>query len=331
VEERTVAFQIDFAGPDKIAALHDAHNRLEIAPAIGFNAYRWTAGGNELLFHTDTFLHGDRPTRSGIPVLFPFPNRIRDGQFMFDGKSYQLPLDDPAGKNAIHGFAFNRPWRIVDHGADQASAWITGEFHGSHDAPETLSLWPADYRLRVTYRLFDHVLRIEADADNPDTKPLPFGLGYHPYFALAPLGGEQAIVTVPVQKIWELAENLPTGMIVDVDEARDLHHGQSLTRLHLDDVMTDVQPMAFDPQDQLGLVGVIQHPSSEHMLTLWTSNDYREMVAFTPPHRQAICLEPYTCATDAVNLTARGIDAGWRVLQPGEHWHGVIEIHLSSS
>jgi aldose 1-epimerase len=240
-----------------------------------------------------------------------------------------LPIGDPANKNAIHGFAVNRSWRVVDQGADEKSAWLTGEFHGSLDAPETLPLWPADYRLRVTYRLSDHILRVEADVDNPDTKPLPFGLGYHPYFHLTSFGGEEAVVTVAANKIWELVENLPTGKLLDMDEARDLRHGRSLIGLKLDDVLTDLYSIAYDQEDRLGLVGVVQHPSAERMLTLWTAGDFREMVVFIPPHREAICLEPYTCTTDAINLAAQGIDAGWRTLAPGEQWQGVIEMHLA--
>src|SRR5438477_230253 len=89
----------------------------------------------------------------------------------------------------------------------------------------TVALHDADYRLRVTYRLSERILRVEATADNPDTKPLPFGVGYHPYFALAPFGGPQAVLTVGASKIWELDENLPTGKLLDVDERRDLRHG----------------------------------------------------------------------------------------------------------
>src|SRR5207245_2340832 len=108
-------------------------------------------------------------------------------------------------------------------------AWLTGEFHCAVDAPDALALWPADHRLRLTYRLFHHVLRVEADVDNPDRTPLPFGLGYHPYIALAPFGGEQAIITVAAKKHWELTENLPSGTIIEVNEPRDLQHGRSLT------------------------------------------------------------------------------------------------------
>lgn len=315
---------------DRVAVLHDATNRLEVWPALGFNAYRWQVAGNELLYRTPQFFEENRPTRSGFPILFPFPNRIRDGRFTWEGNSHELPIGDPANNNAIHGFVCNRPWRIVDEGASGGAAWITGEFHASKDAPETLALWPADYRLRVTYRLFDHVLRVEADADNPDTKPLPFGIGYHPYFTLAPFGGPQTMVTVAAAKMWELIDNLPTGKILDVDKERDLRHGEFVAPLKLDDVLTDLYTLAYDHTDQLGMVGLLQHPMGQRLLTLWTSGDFREVVCFIPPHREAICLEPYTCMTDAINLAARGVSAGLRVLQPGEHWQGAIEAHLAS-
>jgi aldose 1-epimerase len=315
---------------ERVAVLGDAASRLEVWPALGFNAYRWLVRGAELLYRSPQFFTEKRPSRSGWPILFPFSNRIRDGRFTWDGKSYQLPIGDPANKNAIHGFALNRSWRIVDDGASDGSVWITGEFHAATDAPETLALWPSDYRLRVTYRLFDGVLRVEADADNPGNAPLPIGLGYHPYFALEPFGGPQASVTVAASKLWQLRESLPTGTLLDVDEPRDLRHGQLFANLQLDDVMTNLYNFAYDQQDNIGLIGVIQHPSAQKMLTLWTSGDFRELVLFTPTHREAICLEPYTCTTDAINLAQRGIDAGLRVLQPGEHWHGVVEVHLSS-
>jgi aldose 1-epimerase len=320
------AFGLD----DQVAVLGDANNTLEVWPALGFNAHRWQVAGHELLYRNPQFFTDMRPTRSGFPILFPFPNRIRAGRFEWNRRSYQLPLNDPAARNAIHGFAAYRSWRIIDQGSDVACAWLTGEFHGARDAAETLELWPADYRLRVTYRLFDRVLRVEADADNPSTKSLPFGLGYHPYFLLSRFGGEEAIVSLAAEKLWELTENLPTGVILDMGDDRKLRGDRNLLGVQLDDVLTDLRPIAFDQEDQLGLVGVVQHPAAERMLTLWVGKDFRELVAFTPPHREALCLEPYTCTTDAVNLAQRGVDAGWRVLQPGEHWQSVVEVHLAT-
>jgi aldose 1-epimerase len=55
---------------------------------------------------------------------------------------------------------------------------------------------------------------------------------------------------------------------------------------------------------------------------------FRELVLFTPAHRQAVAVEPYTCSADAGTLAARGIDSGWRTIDPGAKWSGVVEYRL---
>src|SRR5262249_52444916 len=151
-----------------------------------------------LLHAEPDFLTGGRPTRSGIPILFPFPNRIRGGRFTWDGKDYQLPLNDGPRQNAIHGFATGRAWKVSGSGADPTSAWVTGTFARA-DHPELRDLWPADFEIRVTYRLGAGSLAVEAEVHNPDRKALPFGLGYHPYFRIPfAAGGDAAGCTVQV-------------------------------------------------------------------------------------------------------------------------------------
>jgi aldose 1-epimerase len=108
-----------------------------------------------------------------------------------------------------------------------------------------------------------------------------------------------------------------------VDADRDLRSPRRYGELQLDDVLTDLDP-AREVSDGLRLLGQVQG------LTLWGPPDFREVVAFTPPHRHAVCLEPYTCTTDAINLQQRGVDAGWRTLAPGATWNGVIEMVLAA-
>ena len=64
-------------------------------------------------------------------------------------------------------------------------------------------------------------------------------------------------------------------------------------------------------------------------LVVEAARDFRELVVFTPPHREAICFEPYTCITDAINLEQRGVDAGLRVLAPGDRWQGWVQVSLT--
>jgi len=276
------------------------------------------------LYADPNFFTENKPTRSGFPILFPFPNRVRDGRFAWNGKDYELPRNDPSGKNAIHGFACRNPWRVLDSGADGKSAWITAEFHGWRDAPSCRSLWPADYRMRVTYGLGANSLRIEALVDNPDLLPLPFGLGYHPYFRVSreanakPQAADEMLVQAPARSCWVLEECLPSGGRAPVDAARDLNAPRRFSDVTVDDVLADLDPApGKDGLCRRGRVGDLE---------LSTSPAFRELVVFTPPHREAICLEPYTCATDAINLQQRGVDAGLIVLEPGASWSGVVEI-----
>jgi aldose 1-epimerase len=308
-----------------------AGGRACVWPALGFNCFAWQlhrAGRAREVLYTDPALFADgRPTRSGIPILFPFPNRIRAGRFTWEGREYALPLGDSTKKNSIHGFACRLPWRVVGHGADLFGAWVRGAFRGSVDAPDCRSLWPADYEIEVTYRLGQGRLRIEAEVRNPDKVPLPFGLGYHPYFAI-PLTtdgrAEDCTVQVPARSYWVLDESLPTGEKKPVDSGRDLNGPRRSGDLNLDDVLTDLPGSAA--ADGLIERAVLRGEGAE--LRVLCSPEFREMVVFTPPHRHAFCVEPYSCTTDAVNLQARGIDAGWQVLPPGGHWTAVVELRV---
>jgi aldose 1-epimerase len=300
-------------------------------PARGFNCFRWQIhrdGQNlELLYQAPDLFPDGRPTRSGIPVLFPFPNRIRDGRFHWEGRTYQLPLDDLARKNAIHGFACRHPWRVVDQGADASSAWITGVFRCSLDAPDCRVLWPADHEIRLTYRLGTGTLRLEAEVHNPDRVPLPFGLGYHPYFRMpfAPTGAaDDCLLTAPARSFWKLEDSLPTGVRQPVDASCDLNNPRRFGNLNVDTVLTDLpatkDPALVERATLQGAPGVT--------LRVYADAGFRDLVVFTPPHRQAFCVEPYTCTTDAINLQSRGVDAGWQVLPPGGSKHFAIEMRF---
>jgi aldose 1-epimerase len=307
--------------------------RAAVWPAFGFNCYRWEVGGLDLLYAEPQLSGRSKPTRSGIPVLFPFPNRIRAGRFRWRDKDYQLPLNDPAGQNAIHGFACRKPWRVVGQGSDAESAWVTGEFSGSQDAPEASDLWPADYRLRLTCRLARDRLRLEALVENPDRIDLPFGLGYHPYLRVPLAPGarpEDCWVEANVGAAWELDNSLPTGQERPPSPAHELRRSRPFTELHLDDLY---QAAVSDPEpgpDRLCVRGSVRQAPEGVAVRLAASILFRELVAFTPPSRQAVCLEPYTCITDAINMQQRGVDAGLLVLPPGKRWTGVVELRYTS-
>ena len=298
-------------------------SEAEIAVHLGFNCFAFRAKvGDRTVDVIDAASEfpqtGERPSGNGTPLLFPFPNRINGGRFTWEGRGYSLP-HRPGMPHAIHGFALDRPWRVVDRAPDS----VTGEFQISKDAPDRRDLWPTDGIIRVRYSVKQSQLTLQVTIENPDEKPLPFGFGTHTYFKL-PLGKgsdpKRCLIQASASEQWVLDECIPTGERRPVPESADLRDGARFGDLKLDDVLTGL------PADAHHHETVVMDEAAGLEVVQTFGPEYRELVAFTPSWTTAICLEPYTCNTDAVNLQAHGIDAGWQTLEPREQWQSAIQI-----
>lgn len=307
--------------------IHDpaTGSSAEILVSQGFNCFRFTAmaGGQPLdvLYSPADFASGQsRPSRGGIPLLFPFPGRIPGTEFTWEGKQYELEAGDALG-NAIHGFALSRPWRVIDQAINQ----VTGQFHAWHDDPTLKARWPADFRITAVYTLVANTLHGHYELENPGDCPLPCGFGTHPYFRV-PLGGKTAdecLVRLPVSARWELKDMLPTGRQLELPDAAEYQAGRRYGELQLDDVFSGLQ-FGGDKCE-----ASIHDPSSGRTMTQRFNREFRECVVFTPPHREAICIEPLTCTPNCFALAQQGIDAGLRVLPPGESFKAQVEISVT--
>ncbi len=300
-------------------------SQATVLVGFGFNCYRFTAntGGGpvEVLWSAPGFENGtERPSHSGIPLLFPYPGRLRGTTLQYGGKSYDLAGNDGRG-NAIHGYVLNRPWRVIE----QTASKIVGQFRASERDASILKQWPADFTLTVSYELVGTTLRSVVTIENPDDKPLPYGFGSHPYFRV-PLGGtgsaDDCVVTVPTSRYWELVDMLPSGKKLPAVGPRGLAGGLRFADAQLDDIFTDLTPSG----DRV--VTTIADPSNKRTLTLDFDARFSECVVYNPPHRQAICIEPYSCAPDQFGLTDRGLLSGVQTLAPGGRWSAGYEMRL---
>src|SRR5690606_38055991 len=123
---------------------------------------------------------------------------------------------------------------------------------------------------------------------------------------------------------WVLRDCHPAGRRRPGGPHNDLRTGVTLANRKLDDVLTGlgatggrIQTAITDPD--AGLQVVQEFPE-----------EFRELVVFTPPWMDAVCMEPYTCVTDAINLQAAGVDAGWQELPGGKTWETEIVIRAKS-
>jgi aldose 1-epimerase len=297
--------------------------KARIAPELGFNCYSFQpalAGeAVETLWAAEDFEAGSaRASGSGIPILFPFPGRLQGGVLRFGGREFSFDYRDAQG-NAIHGLVLDRPWEVVE----QMPSRVVGRFQLSRQA--SAEMWPADFCLTVAYELRGNTLRSELLIENPDDRPLPWGLGTHPYFRL-PLGRsgvpDKCVITVPNAGYFELADMLPTGRKLPADAARSLANGRTFAETKLDDVLTSLTTAAGRWQ------ATVADPLARRMLTLSCDDLFPHCVVYTPGHRQAICIEPYSCVPGLAAEPGAQPGLGLRVLPPEERVRAAVEIEV---
>ncbi|HZO90222.1 MAG TPA: aldose 1-epimerase [Chthonomonadaceae bacterium] len=285
------------------------------------------------------------PFHAGQPILFPFPNRVENGTYTFEGRTYHMDKllakgwDKGAGQ-AIHGLVGDKEWTVEEVSATEEGA-VVRAFIQMDAIPDIYEQYPFSCRLTVTYRLREGVLEMRTEVINTGQGALPMGFGIHPWFpvalrpgvrltgdpvGIAPEQRAEAQVHVPASAYWELQKLMPTGKTIPVDNPPsiyDLRQFRPLDNHFYDNVFTQVQRRPDGWSE-----GGLRDPAQGLEMYVAADRQFRDWVLYAPLNRPVIALEPYTCTTNAVNLQPRGIDAGLIVLPAGQTWAGAIHFGL---
>ena len=141
-------------------------------------------------------------------ILAPWPNRLADGRYTFNGVTAQAALNEPERHNAIHGLARWLPWTLQTRHQNQLSLRL--QLHPSPDYPFSLLL-------ELSYRVGRDGLTVKTTASSLDEGPVPFGLGFHPYLTAGPETVDGAILQLPAHQTLDLDDRgLPTGGLTPV-------------------------------------------------------------------------------------------------------------------
>lgn len=282
---------LQYADPANSARTLEAR----IAVEAGSNLYSLKVGGTEILVQPAEW--GVTPSmRYGFPVLFPTPNRVRDGKFTFDGHTYTFPPNERT--HFIHGLVHMLPWQAGTPSVDGKSASV-GTLLDWGPQQKNFSLFPIKHQLHLRFTLDSHGVKLTFTVENRDDKRLPFGFAFHPWFQI--LGSRaETYLHVPAQKHMEAEGLLPTGKLEDLEGSPyDLRTPVSLEQLKLDDVFWGLVPEqapGYEARDK-GL-----------KVSLGGSKEFTHMVVYTPAGRSFFCMENQTCSTDAHNLHAKGME-----------------------
>jgi len=219
-------------------------------------------------------------------LLIPWPNRIEDGSYEFDGLRHQLPLDEPERGNAIHGLVRWEPWEVVERAP--SSVALEYVLYPRPGYPFTLAL-------RVEHALGPGGLEVRSEATNIGAQACPYGAGAHPYLAVDSGSVDHLALRVPAQKVLEAdARGLPTGSRSVEGGAYDFRSAKEIGGVRLDHCFTDV----VRERDGRARVRLGNGTS------LWADESYGYFMVFTGDglpdvDRRSIAVEPMTCAPNA--------------------------------
>ena len=161
----------------------DGHEAVVTEVGGGLREYRWDGVDYVDGYGTDEVCPG-----SAGQILAPWPNRIRDGRFTFDGTAHQLSLTEPERHTAIHGLVNWVRWHAVEADADRVVL--------EHElVPQPGYPWPL--LLRVTWAVGGSGLAVTHEAVNIGTAAAPFGLSVHPYLRVPGVAVDDLILEVP--------------------------------------------------------------------------------------------------------------------------------------
>ena len=260
-------------------------NRVVIAPQRGALVTSWQVAGRELLYMDDSTLHDTtKNVRGGIPVLFPSPGKLLGDTFAYKGR---------VGTDLRqHGFARLMPWRVLQSSGEALALGLTSD-------ATTRTRFPWTFQAQLSFQVRERSLQLSFSVENTDTEPLPFALGYHPYFQVR--DSEKARVRI---------DSRATQAFDNVRKQIVPFAGFDLTQpevdLHLLDHNNQECSLVWPDGSALRL-----HADPE--LVVW--------VVWTLAGRDFVCLEPWTARGNALN-------SGQQVLtvEPGQTRNIQLEL-----
>ena len=145
--------QIDIAADDQRAGI------VEVGGGLRF----YEVGGRAVL---DGYASEAMCASGRGQVLIPWPNRLQDGSYKFDGRRHQLPVNEVDKRDAIHGLVRWSPWKVGARERDR----VVME-HVLHPQPG----YPFTLALEIEYVLGPGGLSVTTSATNAGKDPCPFG------------------------------------------------------------------------------------------------------------------------------------------------------------
>jgi aldose 1-epimerase len=236
-------------------------------------------------------------------ILFPFTNRIENGVYNFNGKTYTLECNKAGENNAIHGLVHDKFFELIESEQTSDLAKVLLRYLEN----EPIAGFPFKYQMDVSYTLFKNTFKIDISVTNLDNSEFPFALGWHPYFVTSDVS-KSMIRFSPKQHIVNNVNFVPKKLEPFQDSELHFNNG------FYDDCyeLKDAKVYFETPEYQLK----IESSSVSNYLQVYTNAIETHLVA----------IEPMTAPANCFN---NGIDV--QLLQPNESYQLTWKLNFENS
>lgn len=308
----------DSPGPDTEYTLTRGDLRLTVSPyGASLRGLTRVGGGTERPIITGYTGAKNKVGGQG-DVLIPFPGRVAEGRYTFEGREHQMVKNDKEAPNAIHGFLRSVVWDTLDH-SDDVVTFSTSFGTDAHQG------YPFALRAQVTYRVTAMGMRCRFDIENVGPGDAPVAAGFHPYFTVGSELIDADTLHIPFQSMLEYNNNLvPTGAVLPVEGTEfDFRHPRPIGG-------TKFNTCFLNPQrGPDGVLAIrLSDPATGRALTVSLGEAFDYVVLYSGDplpedhRRRALAIEPMTCGSDAFNHP----DWGLVTLGPDEAFSGQWEV-----
>lgn len=292
-----------------ILTLTNGELALDVAPEIGGSIVGWRIGDTPILRETteEALASGDATKLASFPLV-PFSGRIAWARFAFCGEEHALAPNFGGNPHYLHGFGWRSRWAVGRR--DEASVTLVIE-HDPDADPQATGRWPYRMRAELAYALTPGALTMTLTVENRDPRPMPCGLGFHPYFPRRP----GATLRFRAASVWLPDEN-------EIPTRREAPAGDYdfSTPKEVESVTLDNAFAGFGGKAELSF------PDRKLALVMDAEALFSHCVVFVPPGKDFFCVEPVSHMPDAINRMAEVKDHGLRILAPHERLVGSARI-----
>ncbi|MCI5080158.1 MAG: aldose 1-epimerase, partial [Saprospiraceae bacterium] len=148
-------------------------------------------------------------------LLFPFPNRLANGSYVWKDQRYHFDINEPSTETALHGLGATKPMEVIGTRLNETDASIIVSY--THD--EVDECFPFAFTFEVIYQLSEkNGFECQFLVRNESMDSIPFGMGWHPYFQISEQVDEVKLKMPSCQMVGIDQRMLPTGKLYDFDD-----------------------------------------------------------------------------------------------------------------